>query len=477
MPEQFLHGVEIVQIDTKWRPIETVKSSVIGLIGTAPDADPAKFPLNTPVLMLGNRYQTADLGGTGTLKDAVDAIYDHIGAWVVVVRVEEAATEAETLANIVGDYATRTGVHAFYKAEPELKITPRMLIAPGYSSQRMSDGITQINVTAGGTGYTDQTTVQITDTGGGVGAKAVPVITAGAITGVTILNPGLGYTAATTSVTFTDPGGGNGATADVTVGDAANPVVAEMVGIGQRLRSTIIADAPLGTAEDAVTYRGDWGTERILVVDNHPLFFDTDLAAHVAQPPSARVAGMQALIDNTEGFWVSPSNHVIQGITGTSRPVDFNLSDQNSEANYLNENDVATIIYRDGYRLWGNHGCSADPLWKFWSVGRVRDMIYESMEQAMLWAVDKPVSAELYEALAGQVNQYLRRLTAQGAIVGGEAWIDPNFNTPDMLVAGKVTFSFDFEPVAPAEHITGRAHREPGYYQDLVDQVILTLAA
>jgi len=476
MPEQFFHGVEIVQIDTKWRPIETVKSSVIGLIGTAPGADDTKYPLNEPVLLLGNRYQTAELGDAGTLKDAVDAIYDHIGAWIVVVRVEEGADLNESLANIVGDYSARSGVHAFYKAEPELKVTPRILIAPGYTSQRMSDGITQINVTNGGTGYTDQTTVTINDTADGVGAKAVPQITAGAITGITVTNPGLNYDQATTTVTITDPGGGTGATAEVTVGDAANPVVAELLGIAARLRAVIIADG--GTvAEDSVTYRNDWGSERILVVDNQPLFFDTQLEAHVAQPPSARVAGLQALIDNTEGFWVSPSNHVLQGVTGTSRPVDFNLSDPNSEAAYLNANQVATIIHRQGYRLWGNRGCSADPLWAFWSVGRVRDMIYESMERAMLWAVDKPISTELYEALAEQVNAYLRRLKAQGAIVGGEAWIDPNFNTPDMLVQGKVTFSFDFEPVAPAEHITGRAHREPGYYQDLIDQVILSLAS
>ena len=41
MPEQFLHGVEVVELDDGIRPIRTVKSSVIGLIGTAPDADAA----------------------------------------------------------------------------------------------------------------------------------------------------------------------------------------------------------------------------------------------------------------------------------------------------------------------------------------------------------------------------------------------------------------------------------------------------
>jgi phage tail sheath protein FI len=38
MPEQFLHGIEIVEIDTGARPISTVRSSVIGLIGTAPNS-------------------------------------------------------------------------------------------------------------------------------------------------------------------------------------------------------------------------------------------------------------------------------------------------------------------------------------------------------------------------------------------------------------------------------------------------------
>jgi phage tail sheath protein FI len=41
MPEQFLHGIEIVEIDTGERPISTVRSSVIGLIGTAPNSQAA----------------------------------------------------------------------------------------------------------------------------------------------------------------------------------------------------------------------------------------------------------------------------------------------------------------------------------------------------------------------------------------------------------------------------------------------------
>ena len=83
MPEQFLHGVEVVEIDNGPRPIRTVRSSIIGLIGTAPDADADAFPLNVPKLVAGNRTEAAKLGATGTLPAAIDAIFDQAGAMVV----------------------------------------------------------------------------------------------------------------------------------------------------------------------------------------------------------------------------------------------------------------------------------------------------------------------------------------------------------------------------------------------------------
>jgi phage tail sheath protein FI len=55
MATTFLHGVEALELDTGIRPIRTVRSAVIGLIGTAPDAEDNVFPLNTPVLIPGSR--------------------------------------------------------------------------------------------------------------------------------------------------------------------------------------------------------------------------------------------------------------------------------------------------------------------------------------------------------------------------------------------------------------------------------------
>ena len=156
MTTTFLHGVEVLQIDTGARPIQTVRSSVIGLIGTAPDADATAFPLNTPVLIT-RRSEMAGLGTAGTLRSALDLIYDQAGAVVVVVRVTEGADENATITNVVGGINGTTGAyegaHAFLAAENAVGFSPRVLLAPGYTHQRTSNGILTIPVTTQGGGY------------------------------------------------------------------------------------------------------------------------------------------------------------------------------------------------------------------------------------------------------------------------------------------------------------------------------------
>ncbi len=46
MAEEFLHGVNVIEVTSGAKTVRTAKSSVIGVIGTAPEADEQKFPLN-----------------------------------------------------------------------------------------------------------------------------------------------------------------------------------------------------------------------------------------------------------------------------------------------------------------------------------------------------------------------------------------------------------------------------------------------
>ena len=389
MAEQFLHGVEVIEVSSGPRTIRTAKSAVIGVVGTAPDADISLFPLNTPVLIIGNRTEAAKLGLTGTLPEAVNAIFDQIGALIVVVRVEEGVDSDETTTNIIGGVDSDTGqylgLQAFLSAESITHVTPRVLIAPHFTHQRPE---------------------------------------------------------------------GN-----------ANPVVTAMVSVAERLRAVIVADGPNTTDQDAITWRTDWGSSRVFVVDPWVKSYNN---IDKAIPASSYVAGLISKIDNEQGFWWSPSNQIINGIVGTFRPVDFALGDSNTRANFLNENEVATIIRQDGYRLWGNRTCSSDQKWAFLSVRRTADLIHDSLLRAHLWAVDRNINRTYLDDVKESVNAYLAHLKAIGAVLGGECYPDPDLNTPANIAQGKVYFDFDFTPPYPAERISFRSHLINDYIKELL---------
>ncbi|KMW60794.1 Phage tail sheath monomer [Candidatus Rhodobacter oscarellae] len=386
MPEQFLHGVEVVEIDTGTRPIRTVRSSVIGLVGTAPDADADKWPLNTPVLVAGKRSDAAGLGATGTLAPAIDDIFDQAGAVVVVIRVEEGADDAATLSNIIGGTDDLTGapegLQVLLAAESVVKVAPRLIVVPEFSQEQA--------------------------------------------------------------------------------------VVSELVSIATKLRAIIIADGPNSTDADAITYRENFGSDRIYLVDPWVKVWDTETSTEIVRPASARVAGVIAKSDAERGFWHSPSNRLIDGITGTARAIDFTLGDATSRANILNENEVTTIIQRDGYRLWGNRGLAADPKWAFIKRRRVADMINESIMQAHFWAVDRNADRTYFEDVIEGVNAYGRRMITVGALVGFKCWADPDLNTPEALEAGKVYFDYDWVETPTAEHITFRSMINNGYLSEVL---------
>ncbi|WP_273719103.1 MULTISPECIES: phage tail sheath subtilisin-like domain-containing protein [Bartonella] len=204
MATGFLHGVEVVEVDDGTRSLRAVQSAVIGIVGTAPDADEQAFPLNTPVLVAGSLSQAAKLDKTGkrqgTLPNALDLIFKQVGAIVVVIRVQEGDNENATLTNILGGVNANgayEGVHAFIGAQSVLGQTPRILIAPGFTHQRPSS----VGIEENGTDAT------------------------------------------------------------------ANPVAAELIGIAERLRAIVVLDAPNTTDEAALSTAKDFDSKRAILTD------------------------------------------------------------------------------------------------------------------------------------------------------------------------------------------------------------------
>ena len=192
MPETFIHGVQTIEISDGTRPIQTARSSIIGVIGTAPDADGDTFPINKPVLVAGNRHMLKDLGDSGTLPQAARMIFSPASPFVVFVRVQDDTDKDAVISNLVGSLANRTGCHAFLDADARVKVKPRILIAPGFTHTRPTDGIASISVSDAGTGYAADETVTVTIGGDGVAASARAVVSNGGISAIHVENSGQG---------------------------------------------------------------------------------------------------------------------------------------------------------------------------------------------------------------------------------------------------------------------------------------------
>lgn len=475
MAVSYLHGLETLELDSPTGPVETVKSNIIGLVGTAPLADVEKFPLNTPVALFADATMAQDLGTTGTLLDAIDAIYSQRSAVVVVVRVAEGQNQNETWSNICGSRSAKTGIWALLKSRSMLKLVPKIIIAPGHTSGRPTNGVASVNVTAGGSSYVQSTTTVTFSAPptGGKTATGTATVTGGAVTAITVTDPGYGYTSGAPTITIA--GAGTSATATAVLGSVANPVGQVLAAIVDPLRAVTFVDGPGTTYADAVTYRGDFGSQRVGIIDPGVLKWDTVTSAYVTRPASAYAAGIQARIDTEKGFWYSFSNENILNIGGPSRPIDFSPNDPACEANQLNSNEVTTIIHDDGFRFWGLRGTGSDSLWAQLSVRRTADMIYESLERAERKRLDKPFSQTLLLAIQSDVNEYMKLLKARGALIGGKCWIDPAVNTPATFAAGQLTVDFDLEPPACLEHLIFQARRNTAYYNDFIETFAKTV--
>lgn len=508
MTEQFLHGVEVVEIDAGPRPIRTVRSSVIGLVGTAEDAESsAAASLQTGAVALDNGLTwtaatagvagnqigihlrnpaTADAtlsvsvsGTTITVNLATDGSNAITSTAANVITAIEASTAASALVS-VDDTTTSAGTSAGTGV-----VTPMVKVL------NLAGGLDEALPLNTPVLVTRRTEAARFGTVGTI-PEALDGIWDQAGAWVVVVRVAEGQdTAATLSNLIGDGTAGTGVHALTEAESVVHVVpriliapgfsdeealVAELVGIAERLRAAIIADGPNSTDAAAITYRGNFGSDRVYIVDPQVKYWDTQTNAEGTQPASPRVAGVIAKSDNERGFWWSPSNRLINGITGTARAIDFQLGDPTARANHLNENEVATIIRKDGYRLWGNRSCSFDQKWAFLSVRRTADMVHESLLRAHLWAVDRNITKTYVEDVVAGVNAYLSHLKAVGAIIGGTCWADEELNTPAAIEQGKVYFNFDFTPPYPAEHITFRSHLVNDYLVEILPDTVAQAA-
>ncbi|HGM5231040.1 TPA: phage tail sheath protein [Serratia marcescens] len=247
-------------------------------------------------------------------------------------------------------------------------------------------------------------------------------------------------------------------------------VATALAGICQQLRAFgYISAHGCKTVQEAIKYRDNFSQRELMLIWPDFVSWNTTANQSDIAYATARALGLRAKIDTETGWHKTLSNVGVNGVTGITASVFWDLQAPGTDADLLNQACVTTLIRKDGFKFWGSRTCSDDPLFMFENYTRTAQVLADTMAEAHLWAVDRPVTPTLVRDMIDGINAKFRELKSAGLIIDGTCWYDESANTKETLKAGKLFIDYDYTPVPPLEDLTLR--------QSITDRYLATFAA
>jgi hypothetical protein len=482
MPASFLNGVEVIEVERGLQPFRVPRTAVIGLVGTAPMhlVSPTDRTVNKPMLVRSARDAARLFGtvkdSTGyTIPKALDAIAKQGGALVIVINVFDPARHRALGSDIAtaGSHSVTNNLATVSTGAAHGLQPSDFVEITGFTGTLvpLNQSFVRVKTVPSSTTFTfDLTATAITSTASTDGTVrkitfAPATVLPSDIIGGTTATGRYGMEA------FRDAMSLFNFAPKILISPSYSPLagVREAMDVMARaLRGVCIADMPAGTnVQDAIQSRGtsgpynyNTGSSRMLITFPHLMVYDVATDTEEIQPYSQFLAGVIAASDTNRGYWWSPSNTEIDGIIGTEFPLTSDETDENSDANVLNEVGIVATYssFGTGVLTWGNRSAMwpSNPNPKnFINVRRTADVIDETIKRNSRVFLARPIQAPLIEDVLDSVNAFLNTLAGIGAILpGAECTFNPDDNPVDQLALGKLKFQYAFMPPTPLERLT-----------------------
>lgn len=407
-------GIPISRQDGEPRPATRADMAVIGLVGTAPEADASRFPVNEPVLIFSDDASVgADLGADGTLLAQIRLINDQLGdfqiaARIVIVRVTAGATEADTIDNLVGDSTLQTGIHALRAAGAKLGVVPRLIGVPGHTHQQQEEeSVLQANPVC----------------------AALPSVLSALVAHAVVTGPH------STLQAFTDW--------RETIQSERLIPVETWVKVGSSPETIDSVGAVLGIA---VRRDHEKGGRPFHSWANQPV----------------------------QGI-VGPSRDMGFSLTDGATEAQTILS-QNGGVIVRGQAGVEGAIASGGFVFIGTDTAAEDDLWRFYNVTRGRDFIHLLMLRTLRFYLGRfNITGQTIQAVTNTMNSALRDLQAEGDILGFRVYFERDLNSPENLRQGRFVVNFDAEEAPVLRQLSVRSGRYrpalDALLEDLVAQI------
>jgi phage tail sheath protein FI len=136
-------------------------------------------------------------------------------------------------------------------------------------------------------------------------------------------------------------------------------------------------------------------------------------------PPSAAMAGVYTMVDNTRGVWKAPANVSLAGVVSPAVSVshedqeDLNVTTQGKSINAIRS------FIGEGVLVWGARTLDGNSLdWRYINVRRTMIMLEESCRLAAKAMVFEPNVAGTWATIRSMIGSFLNGIWRRGGLAG-----------------------------------------------------------
>jgi phage tail sheath protein FI len=249
-------------------------------------------------------------------------------------------------------------------------------------------------------------------------------------------------------------------------------VTAALAGIAQKLRGFAYASCwECENITSALDYREGFGQRELMLIYGDFRKWNTATNKSDVAWAVANALGLRAKIDEEIGWHKTLSNVAVNSVTGVTKDIYWDLQNPATDAGLLNSKEITCLIRREGYRFWGNRTTSDEPLFAFENYTRTAQVLADTIAEAHMWAVDKPLTPTLVKDIIEGINAKFRELRTNGYIIDANSYYDAEINTSTTLKEGKLYIDYDYTPVPPLENLMFRQRITDRYLLDFAEKI------
>ncbi|HEX7817326.1 phage tail sheath family protein [Dyella sp.] len=136
-------------------------------------------------------------------------------------------------------------------------------------------------------------------------------------------------------------------------------------------------------------------------------------------PPSAAMAGVYTMVDNSRGVWRAPANVSLAGVVSPSVSISsVDQEDLNVTTQGKSINAIRTFV-GEGVLVWGARTLDGNSLdWRYINVRRTMIMLEESCRLAAKALVFEPNVANTWVTIKSMIQNFLTSIWKRGGLAG-----------------------------------------------------------